>query len=94
MFQKYKLTFVTEELERLICENMQISAPQISICCKTTANYNQPEKDLKVELEKKKREVEGLLIKSKEAEVDILRKNIIIQGISEKVNMIRNINDV
>ena len=73
---------------------MPISAQQISVSCQTTANYKQPEKDLKVELENKKREIEGLVIKSKEAEVDLVRKDLIIQGISEKVNMIRNISDV
>jgi hypothetical protein len=46
---------------------------------------NQHEQDLNIELEKKKREVEGLVIKSKEAEVDIIRKDMIIEGISEKV---------
>ena len=46
---------------------------------------NQHEKDLNIEFEKKKREVEGLVIKSKEAEVDIIRKDMIIEGISEKV---------
>ena len=49
---------------------------------------------MKAELEKKKRDVEGLAIKSKEAEVDILRKDIIIEGISEQVNIIRNVNNV
>ena len=78
----------------MICENMPISAQPISVSCQTTANYKQPEKDLKVELENKKREIEGLVIKSKEAEVDLVRKDLIIQGISEKVNMIRNISDV
>ena len=73
---------IIEELERWfvkICQFLQ----QISISCQTTAKYNQPKKDLKAELEKKKRDVEGLAIKSKEAEVDILRKDIIIEGISE-----------
>ena len=46
---------------------------------------NQHEQDLVVELENKKREVEGLVIRSKEAQVDIIRKNMIIEGISEKV---------
>ena len=94
MFQKYKLKSITEELERLICENMPISAQQISISCQTTANYKPPEKDLNAELEKNKREVEGLAIKLKEGEVDILRKDIMIEGISEKVNIIRNVNNV
>ena len=94
MFQKCKLKSVTDELERLICENMPISAQQISISCQTTANYNQHEKNLKADLENKTRDVEALLIKSKGAEVDMLRKDIIIQGISEKVNIIRNVNNV
>ena len=46
---------------------------------------NQHGQDLNVELENKKREVEGLVIRSKEAEVDTIRKNMIIEGISEKV---------
>ena len=80
-------------VRKVICENMPISAQPISVSCQTTANYKQPEKDLKVELENKKREIEGWVIKSKEAEVDLVRKDLIIQGIIEKVNMIRNISD-
>ena len=45
----------------------------------------QHEQDWNVELEQKNREVEGLLIRSKEAKVDIIRKDMIIEGISEKV---------
>jgi hypothetical protein len=46
---------------------------------------NEHEQDLNVELEKKKREVEGFVKISKEAEVDIIRKDMIIEGINENV---------
>jgi hypothetical protein len=85
LFQNYQLKSITEELERLICENIPISTKQVSISCQTSKKNNQHEKDLNIEFEKKKREVEGLVIKSKEAEVDIIRKDMIIEGISEKV---------
>ena len=91
LFQNYQLKSLTEELERLICENIPISTKQVSISCQTTIKNNQHEQDLNIELEKKMREVEGLVIRSKEAEVDIIRKNMIIEGISEKVSK-RNIN--
>ena len=91
MFQKCKLKSITEELERFISENMPVSAKQISVSCQTPPKNNQHEQDLKVELENKNREVEGLLVKAKEAEVDIQRKDMIIEGISEKV-IIQNAN--
>jgi hypothetical protein len=94
LVSEIRIKIYKENLESLICENMPISARQISISCQTTANYKQPEKDLKVELENQKKEIDGLAIKSKEAEVDLLRKDLIIQGISEKVNIIRNVNNV
>ena len=75
----------------LICENIPISTKQVSISCQTTMKNNQDEQDLNIELEKKMREVEVLVIRSKGAEVDIIRKNMIIEGISEKVSK-RNIN--
>ena len=40
------------------------------------------------ELETKDSEVQRLLIKSKEADADILRKEMIIEGISEKVDIV------
>ena len=85
LFQNYKLKSLTVELERLICENIPISIKQVSISCQTNIQYNRHDQDLNIELENKKREVEGLVIKSKEAEVDIIRKDMIIEGISEKV---------
>ena len=91
LFRNYQLKSLTEELERLIFENIPISTKQVSISCQTTMKNNQDEQDLNIELEKKMREVEVLVIRSKGAEVDIIRKNMIIEGISEKVSK-RNIN--
>ena len=70
---------------------MPVSATQISVSCQTTERNDKHEQNLKVELENKTREVQGLVIKAKEAEVGIQRKDMIIEGISEKV-IIRNAN--
>jgi hypothetical protein len=86
LFQKYQLKSISEELERLILENLSVSNQSVSVSCQTSTSYDQQEQDFKFDMEKKNRQVERLIIKLKEAEVDILKKNMIIDGISEKVN--------
>ena len=84
-FQSCQLWSLVEELEMLIDENLPTSTLAVSASCQTAAQLDQPEGTWKLELERKNSEVERLLMKSKEAEVDLLRKEMIIEGISEKV---------
>ena len=81
LFQKYQLKSISEELERLILENLSVSNQSVSVSCQTSTRCDKQEQDLKFDMEKKNREVERLIIKLKEAEVDILKKDMIIEGI-------------
>ena len=85
MLKISKLESVAEELETLIQENITSSTNCISAACQTSWTLDQHDKQWREELERKNLEVQRSAIKSKEAEVDLLRKEIIIEGISEKV---------
>ena len=76
---------MAEELETLIHKNMKSSTNCISAACQTSWTLDQHDRQWREELEKKNLEVQRLVVKSKEAEADLLRKEIIIEGISEKV---------
>jgi len=88
--QSCQLGSLVEELEMLIDENLQTSTTQVSASCQTAAQLDQQEEDWKLKLERKNSEVDRLLIKSKEAEVDLLRKEMIIEGISEKLAVLQS----
>ena len=85
MLKISKLESVAEELETLIHENINSSTNCISAASQTSWVLDQHDKQWREELERKNLEVQILAIKSKEAEADLLRKEIIIEGISEKV---------
>jgi len=85
-----KLESVAEELEILIHENIKSSTNCISAACQTSWTLDQHDRQWREELEKKNLEVQRLAIKSKEAEADLLRKEIIIEGISEKLSVLQS----
>ena len=88
MLKMSQLESVAEELETLIHENITSSDNSISASCQTSLRLDQHEQQLlREDLERKNSEVQRLVIKSKEAEAEILRKEIIIEGISEKVTI-------
>ena len=86
MFQSNQLKLIIEELEVLILENISPSIHQVSVSCQTTARYDKQEKNLVFELDKKNIKLERSRIKLKELEVDIHRKDLVIEGLDEKVN--------
>jgi len=89
--QMPQLESVVEELETLIHENVTSSANSISVSCQTSLRLDQLEKQLlREDLERKNSEVQRLVIKSTEAEAEIIRKEIIIEGISEKLAVLKS----
>ena len=56
---------------------------QVSAACQT--GYFQDEENLEFELNKKNRELERSVIKLKEVELDIKRKDLVIEGVNKKV---------
>ena len=86
MFQSNQLKLIIEELEVLILENLPPCIHPVSVSCQTSARIDQQEQDLVFDLEKKNRELERSGIKLKEVEVAIKRKDLVIEGLYEKVN--------
>ena len=86
LFQSNQLKFIIEELEFLILENLSTNIQSVSVSCQTGTRYDQQQQEFVFELDMKNIELERSGIKLKEVEVDIHRKDLVIEGLDEKVN--------
>jgi len=59
-----------------------------SVSCQTSGEYLQEGQDFEIELNKKNKEIDRLEIKWKEEKVDVQKKDLIIGGINEKLQVL------